>query len=98
MQWGEFAYEFFGGPKHPHLALTLMVILGAVLGFGFWKFSGWQYAKTHPTASSPSITPPASGNANTVGDQSPAISGSGNQVNYGSSSQPKGQKPRPQKH
>ena len=85
MEWLDFVYEFFGGPKHPYHALAGMVILGAVLGAGFWKFSAWQYGKTHSTA--PAITQPTTGNATTMGDQSPAITGSGNQVNYGSAPQ-----------
>ena len=85
-------YEIFGSP-YPRASLILVVILGAVVAGGGWWFIGKQVAKDHQTPAPPQgAASTTTGPASTSGPKSPAVTGSGNNIQYGQSP-PKEKKP-----
>src|SRR2546430_7644706 len=88
LQWLKTIYETVGTP-HPRASLTIVAILGAVAFGGIWWFTGKQVEKDRQAI----ISPKASGNASTVGANSPAVTGTGNEIQYQQSSEPQ-EKPK----
>jgi hypothetical protein len=82
MTWLKAIYEFFGTP-YPKLSLFVVTILGAVAAASIWLFAAKQVAKDHQAANAPSQV---SGPASTTGNQSPAVTGNGNTIQYDQSS------------
>jgi hypothetical protein len=75
-------YETFGTP-YPKLSLIVVACLGAGLFAGVWIFAAKQVAKDHQASVIPSQV---GGSASTSGNNSPAVTGSGNSFNYDQSS------------
>jgi len=91
MQWMKDIYVTFGAP-HPRISLVVVFLLAGTLAAGAWHFLGKQVGKDRLI---PIAIPVATGPAATSGDNSPAISGNGNNVTYDQSSHhEKEQKPR----
>lgn len=94
MGWLKAVYEWVGVP-YPKLSLAVVTILGAVTAFGVWSFMGRLVAKDQAVTipSIPSVPPQISGPASTSGNESPAVTGNGNNINYGEPS-PDGKPPK----
>ena len=72
-EWMKSIYGWLGA-GHPRVSLLAVVILGAVLGGAFWKFSAYLYAKDHPAVAGLSTV------NTTTGPQSPIIPNNGGNV------------------
>jgi len=85
------------GMESPKKFIVVCAILGAIIfsGLGWLIVKGAQ-AKTRELHSS-SATRNQSGNATTSGGQSPAVTGSGNSVTYGSPPDESTEKSKPPK-
>ena len=86
-------YETFGA-SHPKSSLIVVTVLGAFLGaivfFSAWRLGENEYRKERSAATTPSQpTLINTGPVNTSGPESPAISGSGNSVQYGTGTKAK---------
>jgi hypothetical protein len=81
-------YKLIGVP-YPRASLAVITILGALAGSviacALWITAAAQYAKTEKTVLPTHVSGPAS----TSGDNSPAVTGDGNQIDYGKSPEPK---------
>jgi hypothetical protein len=89
VDWLKALYETFG-TSYPRASMVLVILLGGTFSGLVWHFAARQVEKDHRMLSAPSNTGPAS----TTGQQSPAITGSGNQVTYGESPTEKKEKPK----
>jgi hypothetical protein len=92
LQWLKAIYETFGTP-HPRGSLIAVSILGAIFFAAIWLFAANQVKKDRQTLVAP---PSTSGSATTLGENSPANTGSGNTFTYDQSSHP-GIKQKPPK-
>jgi len=90
LQWLKAIYETFGTP-HPRASLIVVMILFAFGGGALWIVLGKQVEKDRIGSSAPSGLPPTniSGPASTSGNNSPAITGNGNDLKYDQSKPPK---------
>ncbi len=86
-------YETFGTP-HPKMSLFVVTCFGAGLFASVWLFAARQVAKDHQPSVAPSQV---SGPAATSGNNSPAVTGSGNSFEYGQSSSAEGKPQKPKK-
>lgn len=89
LDWLKTIYDAFGA-KHPALSMLVVVCLGALLAAAVWTIARQQYEKAQTIQHAPptvpgSLSPQSTGAASTSGDRSPAVTGSGNTVTYGSS-------------
>jgi hypothetical protein len=92
IEWLKAIYETFGTP-YPRASLAVVTVLGAIFFAAVWQFAANQVEKSHaPSASQPTQLQ-TSGSASTQGDQSPANTGNGNNVQYEQPSSPKKSKP-----
>jgi hypothetical protein len=83
MEWLKAIYETFGTP-YPRMSLISVMVLGAIFSGALWLVLARQVEKGRvPTAPSQ-----ATGPASTSGDNSPANTGSGNDIQYDQSSHP----------
>ena len=82
MQWMKNIYLIFGAP-HPRISLAIVFIFAGTLAAGAWYFIGKQVEKDRQAQIA---LPIETGPAATSGDNSPAISGNGNNVTYDQSS------------
>lgn len=89
IDWLKALYETFG-TSYPRASMVVVVLLGGAVSGVVWNFAAKQVQKDHQMLSAPTNTGPAS----TTGRQSPAITGSGNQVTYGESPSKKKEKPQ----
>jgi len=89
VDWLKALYETFG-VSYPRVSMVVVILLGGTFSGLVWHFAARQVEKDHQVLTAPSVTGPAS----TVGQQSPAITGSGNQVTYSEPSSKKKEKPR----
>lgn len=78
IEWLKAIYETFGSP-YPRLSLVLVMVISALLGGAIWQFAAKQATKSSPTRTSPSQM---TGTASTRGDQSPAVAGNQNNIQY----------------
>ena len=93
MEWLKLAYEIVGA-KYPTGSLVAITLLGALLGAvlfgGGWRLLAHQYNKDHESKQPPAVitpqTPQTTGPATTSGPNSPAVTGSGNNIYYGEKS------------
>lgn len=83
MEWLKAIYETFGTP-YPRMSLLSVMALGAILSGAFWLVLARQVEKGGVTGSPPQVSGPAS----TSGDNSPANTGNGNDIQYDQSSHP----------
>lgn len=82
MEWLKLLYENIGA-KNPIASLILAGAIGAILFAGCWWLLGKQYENDRGKQNV--STPPTvvlTGPASTVGDESPANTGSGNSTTY----------------
>jgi hypothetical protein len=86
LQWLKAIYETFGAP-YPRASLVAVAFLGAIFFSAVWLFAARQVEKDR-VPSTGSAPPTASGPATTKGPNSPAVTGSGNDVQYDQSSRP----------
>jgi hypothetical protein len=86
VDWLKALYETFGTP-HPRVSLYVVTILGAAVAFGIWLFAAKQVEKDRQTIKAPPSE--MSGPASTTGDQSPAVTGNGNDIRYDQPPPPK---------
>src|ERR1700722_721633 len=93
LQWLKAAYEAFGTP-HPRSSLILVSALGAISFAAMWIMAAKLVAKDRPALNTPSQT---TGPASTTGDNSPAVTGNGNEIKYDQSSHPEKQADPPKK-
>jgi hypothetical protein len=77
LDWLKALYEAFGTP-YPRFSMTVVVLLGGLLFGGIWHIAKKQVEKAHATPAPTAVAP--TGGASTSGAQSPAITGSNNQV------------------
>jgi hypothetical protein len=94
LQWLKAIYETFGTP-YPRASLMAVAILGAIFFAAVWLFAAKQVEKDRG-ASTQVVPATASGPASTKGPNSPAVTGSGNDVRYDQSSHA-AKKPEPPK-
>jgi hypothetical protein len=79
-------YNAVGAP-YPRLSLLVVMVVAALVAGVFWYSLGKQVEKDH-SASPPQVSGPAS----TSGNNSPAVTGNGNTVTYGSPPAPQKKK------
>src|SRR5258707_4651209 len=94
LQWLKAIYETFG-TSYPRASLIAVMILGGVATGAVWLFAAKQVEKDRGTTTQ-GVPPSVSGPASTKGSNSPAVTGNGNDIRYGQSSQPE-KKPPPKK-
>ena len=92
MDWAKGLYGLIGA-KYPTASLIAIIILGGFVFGTIWLIAAQQYEKdrpgrelTVPAPSQPATSAPqsrTSGSATTKGDNSPALTGDGNKINYG---------------
>jgi hypothetical protein len=92
VEWLKAIYEAFGTP-YPRASLIAVMVLGGILFAAVWLFAAKQVEKAHGVLN----TPAASGPATTKGPNSPAVTGSGNDVQYDQSSHPEKKTDPPKK-
>jgi hypothetical protein len=85
------AYETFGTP-HPKLSLIIVMTIFAVVGGAIWRVGATLTDKENARTATPSSALPqpstpqnVTGPAATSGNNSPAVTSSGNVFNYGNS-------------
>jgi hypothetical protein len=86
------------GIQSPRKFVLVCAVVGALIfsGLGWLIAKGAETKLKQQTKSAPVATAPVkSGDASTSGDQSPAVTGSGNSVSYGQPSVPKKPQDKP---
>jgi hypothetical protein len=87
MQWLKAIYEKFVVP-YPKISLVAAVILGAIVFGGTCILLGKQVEKDQRQRIAPPDIQKASGEAQTSGSHSPAVTGDGNNIQYDQSAHP----------
>jgi hypothetical protein len=97
LEWLKLAYETFGA-KYPAGSMIAVMLLGAFVFGAVWQITAHKYQKDQiGDRQAPAVTTQQTGAAKTSGSNSPAITGSGNEISYGTADSEKTDKTKRKK-